>query len=324
MMAPRRQQTGIAGGWNKVTKGDGTRCAVIETPRLSCPRSQAKRGPSAAALGHSAVTSFHKLHFKTRFPSSSRTFCGVDAGLQPALSFVVVSVAHLGCERLSAVRSILAVLAARQSSQDAHRGTEMFGTQRFARLAQRSVGRAMLGGLRRPLGRVAPELHPGSPVREHSGGWGYPMMGAWPGMAIPPHGWMSETRYGTTILSIRKGGKTCIIGDGQVSQGNMVVKPNAVKVRRIGDGNVIVGFAGATADAMTLVERLEGKLEAHSGQLLRAAVEMAKVRGFACSALFPLTRKHNEYSPCSTGLAHGEVLAKLGGGHDRLRQADLA
>lgn len=85
-----------------------------------------------------------------------------------------------------------------------------------------------------------------------------------------------EQYHGTTILGVRRGGKTVIAGDGQVSLGNTVIKPNAKKVRRLGDGSVIGGFAGATADAFTLFERLEKKLEAHRGQLLRAAVELAK------------------------------------------------
>jgi ATP-dependent HslUV protease subunit HslV len=82
--------------------------------------------------------------------------------------------------------------------------------------------------------------------------------------------------HGTTIVGIRKGGRTVIAGDGQVSMGNTVMKPNARKVRRLHDGSVIGGFAGATADAFTLFERLEKKLEAHRGQLMRAAVELAK------------------------------------------------
>ena len=82
--------------------------------------------------------------------------------------------------------------------------------------------------------------------------------------------------HGTTILSVRRGGKVVIAGDGQVSMGQTVMKPNAKKVRRLGDGSVIGGFAGATADAFTLFERLERKLEQHHGQLLRAAVELAK------------------------------------------------
>jgi ATP-dependent HslUV protease subunit HslV len=86
-----------------------------------------------------------------------------------------------------------------------------------------------------------------------------------------------EQWHGTTIIGVRKEGRTVIAGDGQVSMGNTVMKPNARKVRRLGkDGKVIGGFAGATADAFTLFERLEKKLEAHNGQLLRAAVELAK------------------------------------------------
>ena len=89
---------------------------------------------------------------------------------------------------------------------------------------------------------------------------------------------MSETPkwHGTTILSVRKSGKVVIAGDGQVSMGNTVMKPNAQKVRKLGDGSVIGGFAGATADAFTLFERLERKLEQFNGQLMRAAVELAK------------------------------------------------
>ncbi|UYY59965.1 ATP-dependent protease subunit HslV [Sphingomonas sp. S2-65] len=86
----------------------------------------------------------------------------------------------------------------------------------------------------------------------------------------------SNAWHGTTILSVRKSGKVVIAGDGQVSAGNTVMKPNARKVRPLGDGSVIAGFAGATADAFTLFERLESKLERHHGQLLRAAVELAK------------------------------------------------
>ena len=83
--------------------------------------------------------------------------------------------------------------------------------------------------------------------------------------------------HGTTILGVKLGDITVIAGDGQVSMGNTVMKPNAKKVRRLGaEGKVIAGFAGATADAFTLFERLEKKLEAHRGQLLRAAVELAK------------------------------------------------
>ena len=82
--------------------------------------------------------------------------------------------------------------------------------------------------------------------------------------------------HGTTILSVRKGGRVTIAGDGQVSLGQTVIKANAKKVRRLGGGQIIAGFAGSTADAFTLLERLEGKLERHPGQLMRACVELAK------------------------------------------------
>ena len=86
-----------------------------------------------------------------------------------------------------------------------------------------------------------------------------------------------EKYHGTTILGVKKDGRTVIAGDGQVSLGNTVIKPNAKKVRRIGEGGkVIGGFAGATADAFTLFERLEKKLEQYNGQLMRSAVELAK------------------------------------------------
>src|ERR1700729_318891 len=81
---------------------------------------------------------------------------------------------------------------------------------------------------------------------------------------------------GTTILTVRKGGVVAIGGDGQVSIGQTIVKSNARKVRRLGGGDVIGGFAGATADAFTLFERLELKLEQYRGQLMRASVELAK------------------------------------------------
>lgn len=82
--------------------------------------------------------------------------------------------------------------------------------------------------------------------------------------------------HGTTILSVRKGGKIVIAGDGQVSMGDTIMKGNARKVRPLGKGDVIAGFAGATADAMTLFERLEAKIEQYPGQLMRACVELAK------------------------------------------------
>lgn len=82
--------------------------------------------------------------------------------------------------------------------------------------------------------------------------------------------------HATTILTVRKNGKVVIAGDGQVSLGQTVIKSNARKVRRLGKGDVIAGFAGATADAFTLFERLEARLEQYPGQLMRAAVELAK------------------------------------------------
>ncbi|MCG6974790.1 MAG: ATP-dependent protease subunit HslV [Acidiferrobacterales bacterium] len=85
-----------------------------------------------------------------------------------------------------------------------------------------------------------------------------------------------EQYHGTTILSVRKGNKVVIGGDGQVSMGNTIMKGNARKVRRLYKDQVIAGFAGATADAFTLFERFEGKLEKHQGNLTRAAVELAK------------------------------------------------
>jgi ATP-dependent HslUV protease subunit HslV len=82
--------------------------------------------------------------------------------------------------------------------------------------------------------------------------------------------------HGTTILAVRKGGKTVIAGDGQVSMGQTIVKGNARKVRRLAGGRVVAGFAGATADAFTLIERLEAKLEQYPEQLARACVDLAK------------------------------------------------
>ena len=88
---------------------------------------------------------------------------------------------------------------------------------------------------------------------------------------------MSEqTFHGTTILCAKRDGKMVIGGDGQVTLGHVVMKGNARKVRRLYNGKIISGFAGATADAFTLFERFEGKLQTHNGQLMRAAVEMAK------------------------------------------------
>ena len=84
------------------------------------------------------------------------------------------------------------------------------------------------------------------------------------------------TMHATTIITVRKGGRVVIAGDGQVSLGQTIMKGNAKKVRRLGKGNVIAGFAGATADAFTLLERLEAKLEQYPDQLTRACVELAK------------------------------------------------
>ncbi len=85
-----------------------------------------------------------------------------------------------------------------------------------------------------------------------------------------------EPFQGTTILSVRRDGRVAVGGDGQVSAGNTVMKGNACKVRRLYNEKVLAGFAGGTADAFTLFERFEGKLETHGGNLLRAAVELAK------------------------------------------------
>ncbi len=85
-----------------------------------------------------------------------------------------------------------------------------------------------------------------------------------------------EQFRGTTILSVRRDGQVAIAGDGQVSMGNTVMKHNARKVRRLYHNKVLAGFAGGTADAFTLFERFEGKLEKHQGNLTRAAVELAK------------------------------------------------
>lgn len=86
-----------------------------------------------------------------------------------------------------------------------------------------------------------------------------------------------DTFHGTTIVTVRRNGKVVIGGDGQVTLGNTVMKGNATKVRKLYNDQVIAGFAGATADAFTLLERFEGQLEKYSGQLKRAAVELAKM-----------------------------------------------
>jgi len=123
------------------------------------------------------------------------------------------------------------------------------------------------------------------------------------------------TMYATTIVTVRKKGKVVIAGDGQVSLGNTVMKGNARKVRRIGkDGQVITGFAGATADAFTLLDRLEKKLEQYPGQLMRACVELAKdwrtdkyLRNLEAMMLVA----DKDVTQCVTG--NGDVLAPEGG-----------
>jgi ATP-dependent HslUV protease subunit HslV len=85
-----------------------------------------------------------------------------------------------------------------------------------------------------------------------------------------------EQFHGTTILSVRRGANVALGGDGQVTLGNIVMKGSARKVRKLYQGKVIAGFAGGTADAFTLLERFEGKLEKHQGHLMRASVELAK------------------------------------------------
>ena len=85
-----------------------------------------------------------------------------------------------------------------------------------------------------------------------------------------------EQYHGTTILSVRRGGSVAMGGDGQVTLGNIVIKATARKVRRLYQGRILAGFAGGTADAFTLFERFESKLEKHQGNLLRSAVELAK------------------------------------------------
>ena len=116
----------------------------------------------------------------------------------------------------------------------------------------------------------------------------------------------NENWHGTTIVLIRKGNQTIVAGDGQVSLGNTVLKSKAKKVRKIEKRNVIAGFAGSTADALTLFERLEAKLEKHAGNLSRAAVELAKdwrtdkyLRRL--EALMAIGDKENSYIISGTG-----------------------
>jgi Proteasome subunit len=114
----------------------------------------------------------------------------------------------------------------------------------------------------------------------------------------------SIDRHGTTILVVRKDGKTVMAGDGQVSAGSSVVKGNAKKVRRLGD-NILVGFAGSTADALTLLERLEKKLEEHPGQLTRACVELAKAwRSDKYLRRLEVSARKNKFATTQLGTAH--------------------
>ena len=85
-----------------------------------------------------------------------------------------------------------------------------------------------------------------------------------------------ESMHGTTIIAVRRDGRLCMGGDGQVTLGNTIMKAKARKIRKVADGGVLVGFAGATADAFTLFERFEGKVKEHRGDLRRSAVELAK------------------------------------------------
>ena len=129
--------------------------------------------------------------------------------------------------------------------------------------------------------------------------------------------------HGTTIISVRKGNQVVIAGDGQVSLGNTVIKSTAQKVRKLANSNVIAGFAGATADAFTLFERLEEKLEKHPNQLTRACVELAKdwrtdkyLRRL--EALMAIGDKNNSYIISGTGDVlepEGDVIGIGSGGN---------
>ena len=133
----------------------------------------------------------------------------------------------------------------------------------------------------------------------------------------------NQNWHGTTIVLIRKGNQTIVAGDGQVSLGNTVLKSKAKKVRKIEKRNVIAGFAGSTADALTLFERLEAKLEKHAGNLTRAAVELAKdwrtdkyLRRL--EALMAVGDKNNSYIISGTGDVlepEGDVIGIGSGGN---------
>ena len=133
----------------------------------------------------------------------------------------------------------------------------------------------------------------------------------------------AEKWHGTTIVLLRKGGETIVAGDGQVSLGNTVLKSKAKKVRKIESRGVIAGFAGSTADSLTLFERLEAKLEKHAGNLSRAAVELAKdwrtdkyLRRL--EALMAIGDKENSYIISGTGDVlepEGDVIGIGSGGN---------
>ena len=137
--------------------------------------------------------------------------------------------------------------------------------------------------------------------------------------------------HGTTILSIRKDGCLVMGGDGQVTMGNTIVKHSARKVRRLSNNQVLAGFAGSTADAFTLFERFEGKLQEHGGQLLRAAVELAKDWRMdrnlrQLQALLAVADKHTSLLVSGTGdvIEPEHDLISIGSGGDYARAAALA
>ena len=141
----------------------------------------------------------------------------------------------------------------------------------------------------------------------------------------------NQNWHGTTIVLIRKGNQTIVAGDGQVSLGNTVLKSKAKKVRKIEKRNVIAGFAGSTADALTLFERLEAKLEKHAGNLTRAAVELAKdwrtdkyLRRL--EALMAIADKENSFIISGTGdvlSPEGDVIGIGSGGNYALAAAKV-
>ena len=141
----------------------------------------------------------------------------------------------------------------------------------------------------------------------------------------------AEKWHGTTIVLLRKNNETIVVGDGQVSLGNTVLKSKAKKVRKIEKRNVIAGFAGSTADALTLFERLEAKLEKHAGNLSRAAVELAKdwrsdkyLRRL--EALMAIADKENSFIISGTGdvlSPEGDVIGIGSGGNYALASAKV-